>query len=651
MKLFSRIMILVAVAMATVFIGVEFCSAKMSSTASDFSLKDVKGRAYNLSVMKNKPLMIIYFFNVDKPPMVEELMILDGLTKKYKDADLNVWGITRSSKSKVIKFLDRTDIGLPILLDNSNVSNLYDARKILPNVYIIGPKLKILNHLTGTSKRAQAVLVKLAERILQQNKPEIAGDIGNEVLKNDPQNEEALKVKGDSNLGKGNLKEAEKIAKKLIAKKGSAEIAGKEILAKVYMRQKKTDEALKIIKEVMKRAPNRAWPHILKGDILYDQDKKKEAKAEYLVATKATEAEPYYIAYANNRLGRMELRDGKPKKARKYAEKGERLAPHVIEHTALRGQTYEKEGRLDEAWKAYREAQSIDRKDFFVEALAKRAQEMLNFQKNAELRNQRNQEIKVLADRFRKMKDEKKPEPEDTWTTSNLMTLFFSDFEEEGGMAAREGFSTVLIYSLAKQLNASGRVYVVDRDKMDQFLQELNLGSSALADPKTRRKLGRLWTAKIKGDGKISNSPGSTYLSLRLIDVETSRIRELIDGSIGPGTSMQKEIHRLNREILTSVIKNYPLQAYVVKATGAQVIINIGPDMGVVLGTKFDVVEDQPSIEYRGKILHPKPKKIAQIKVTGLEKDFCFGQIVYADPDVRVKKDDRLKETIKFDDK
>ena len=80
-------------------------------------------------------------------------------------------------------------------------------------------------------------------------------------------------------------------------------------------------------------------------------------------------------------------------------------------------------------------------------------------------------------------------------------------------------------------------------------------------------------------------------------------------------------------------------------------IINLGPDMGVVLGTKFNVVEGQPPIEYGGRILHRKPKNIAQIKVTELEKDFCYGQILYADPDIKVKKDDKLKETIKFDDK
>jgi tetratricopeptide (TPR) repeat protein len=647
MRFISRMMILVAVAMATVFISAKFCSAKMPSPATPFSLKDVKGRTYDLSAMKSKPLMIVYFFDVDKPPHVEELLVLDGLTKKYRDADLTVWGITRSDKSEVMNLLKKTNIGLPILFDNSNVSDRYDAIRIRPTTCIIGPNLNILNHLTGTSRRAQKVLVKLAERKLQQNKPEFAKNIGNEVLQENPKNNEAIAVIGKSFADMDNFKEAEKMAKKLIAKKGPSEIAGKEILAKVYIRQGKTDEALKIIKEVMKKAPNRAWPHILKGDILYSQGKKKETEAEYQAAIKATEAEPNNIAVANNHIGRMELHKGKTKDARKYANTAEKISPHVIENMTLRGQTYEKEGRLDEARKAYLEAQSIDRKDFFVEALAIKAQEMLDLQKDAERRNQ----IKELADRFRTMKDEKKPAPEDTWTTSKLMTLFFSDFKEENSMAAREGFSTVLIYHLAKQLNASGRVHVVDRNKMDLLLQELNLGSSALADPKTRRKLGRLWAAKIIGVGNISNYSGSTHLSLRLLEVETSRILEIIQESIGPRTSMQKEAHRLNRGILTSVIKNYPLQAYVVEATDAQVIINIGPDMGVVLGTNFDVVEDQPSIEYRGKILHREPKKIAQIKITGLEEDFCYGQVVYADPDIKVKKDDKLKETIKFDEK
>ena len=212
-------------------------------------------------------------------------------------------------------------------------------------------------------------------------------------------------------------------------------------------------------------------------------------------------------------------------------------------------------------------------------------------------------------------------------------------------MAVREGFSTVMIYKLIKDLNTSGRVQVVNRELLTNLLQELNLGSSDLADPQTRLKLGRLFAAKIIGTGKLIHSSGSTLLILRLTDVETSKVRGMFQGSIGTGTSMQKELYRLNREILTFIMTNYPLQGYVANIEGSMATINIDADEGVVLGTKFNVMEDQEPIIYKGKKLLRKPKPVAQIKVTSLEPGFCIGQIV--DQDRLLKIDDKLMETIK----
>jgi peroxiredoxin/Flp pilus assembly protein TadD len=647
MKLFTRMIILAVTTIAIVVIGTGFCFAKVTlgKPAPAFSLKDVRGITYNLSDMKDKSLVVLYFFDVDSRPSVEGLLSLNDLAKKYKDADLNVLAITRSSESEVQDFISQTHLSCPILLDKMKVSDLYDARIILPTVCILAPKLIILDHLKG---KGQHVLLKLAERKLQQNKPDIAGTIGNEVLKNEPKNSEALVVAGKSNLGKGSLKKAENMAKELIAKKGSTEIAGKEILAEVYIRQGKTNEALKIIEEVIKKDPNRSWPHIMKGNILYSQGKKKDAEIQYHAAIKATEAKPYYKADAHSRIGRINLQDGKTKKARKQFAMAEKISPHVIEHMTNKGVAYEKEGRLDEAWKTYQEAQAIDKNDVFSVVLAKRAKEILDFNKDAERMNQRSQLIKELAGRFREMKaaeKEGRPEAKDTWTTSKPMVMTFFDLKEIGGLAVREGFSTVMIYNLAKQLKDSGRVQVVDRDLIDQLLQELNLSLSDLADPRTRLKLGKLFAATIIGTGGLYHSPGSALLSLRLIDVETSKIRGIIEESIGSGTSMQKELHRLNREILTFIMTNYPLQGYVANVEGANVTINIGTDVGVVLGTKFNIIEDQEPLVYKGKKLFRKPKPVAQIKITSLEPGFCLGRIV--DQGRQVKIDDKLMETIK----
>ena len=79
-----------------------------------FSLKDVKGKIYDLSNMKNQPMVIIYFFDVDSRPSQEGLLNIDQLSKQYKDADLMVWGVTRSSTNKVKKFMTTIRPSFPV---------------------------------------------------------------------------------------------------------------------------------------------------------------------------------------------------------------------------------------------------------------------------------------------------------------------------------------------------------------------------------------------------------------------------------------------------------------------------------------------------------------------------------------------------------
>jgi peroxiredoxin len=115
----------------------------MGQGVPSFALQDLNGKKYELSAMKKAPMMVVYFFDAQSRPSQEGLLSLDQLAKKYKDAELTVWAITRSPKDRVADFVSKTKPGFPVLLDTSNVSDLYEARLILPTVCILGPDLKL----------------------------------------------------------------------------------------------------------------------------------------------------------------------------------------------------------------------------------------------------------------------------------------------------------------------------------------------------------------------------------------------------------------------------------------------------------------------------------------------------------------------------
>jgi peroxiredoxin len=94
-------------AMLAILFGPSLCLSQITTgqTAPGFSLKDVKGASYDLTQMKEHPMIILYFFDAESRPSQEGLMSLDQLAKRYADADLTVWGITTSSREPVRSFI------------------------------------------------------------------------------------------------------------------------------------------------------------------------------------------------------------------------------------------------------------------------------------------------------------------------------------------------------------------------------------------------------------------------------------------------------------------------------------------------------------------------------------------------------------------
>lgn len=610
--------------------------------APTFSLLDLKGRSHDLAQMKTSPMVILYFFDVDSRPSQEGLLSLNQLAKKYKEAQLIVWAITTSPPEKAMQFANKGELIFPVLLDKGKVSQLYQAQVVLPAVCVIGPGLKVLDYFQGGGKTTEIMLVRVAERKLQQKQTMVAKAISQEVVKKNPQNLKAKTVKAYAALKEEKLKEAEKDFKDLTQEGKEGEVLGKEGLAVVYAKKGQADQALKMAKEVEGQDPQRAFVHVVKGDLLYAQDKKKEAEAEYQLAIRKEKAEPYQAALLYNQMGRYYATLGKYDKAREFYDQAVTIDPYYIEGTTNKGLTYEKEGKWDKALEAYRQTLALDKKDTFAVVLAKKAQEMLEIQKDAEKKKRLDQLVKDLAARYRSQV-EAKPKVEDTWT-SQSMVLSFVDFQEKGGLAERDGFSSVLLSQLTEHLNNSGRVRVVERVLIERLLEELNLGSSDLANPETSLKLGRVLAAKLIGTGFLFYLPQGTLLNLRLIDTETSAIPQVLTRQLASQITLEKDLFQLNREILKTVILKYPLRGYLAKVSGEEVIINIGAKQGVVPGTKFDVLEEGESLTYRGKVLHAAPKVIGQIEIVRVEPDMAVGKIIKKEKPLQV--DAKVQEKI-----
>lgn len=644
MKIPGRYPVLVMILAAAVLFGTGQGYGKLApgQAAPTFSAKDLQDRPHDLSQLQNRPMVVLYFFDIDSKSSTEGLLSLRQMAKHYPGGEVTVWAVTLSPKDKVSAFVAGNPLGFPVLLDQSGISSRYDAQTILPTVCILGPGLKVLDHLHGGGKTSQMMLVKLAERELQRKQTQVAMVLSGEVVKKDPQNVEAKAVQGHAALKEGKVNEAGQVFQELAQKGGLAEVIGKEGLAAVHVKKGEPEKALKLAAEVEKKAPDRSYPHVIKGDVLYAQNKVAEAQSEYQKATTKKQAQPYLKPVGHNQLGRLYAKKGDNEAARKLYDEAVAIDPYYIEGTTNKGLTYQKEGKWDKALDTYRQALGVEKTDVYATALARQAEEMTNLQRDRQKAERIDRLVKELAERYRTQKKSASKD-QDEWT-SRPMILAFVDFQEKGVLTERDGIATVMTLQLTDYLNQSKRVQVVERALMDKLLEELNLGSSELADPQTALRLGRVLAAKLIGTGSLLNLPNGTSLTMRLIDTETTSIPMVLNRDLAPQLGSDNDLYQLNREILKTVIAKYPLRGFVVKLAGDRVLLNLGANQGVVAGTKFEVLDEGQTIEYKGRKLQGSTRPVGQLEVVDVQPDLSYARILSKER--TLKADDKVQEKL-----
>ena len=101
------------------------------------------------------------------------------------------------------------------------------------------------------------------------------------------------------------------------------------------------------------------------------------------------------------------------------------------------------------------------------------------------------------------------------------------------------GFGTdmgeLLASEVIETLKAADAFQVVERQRLVQTLEELNLGSSALADDATRLKIGHIVGARFMVFGSYFVIGESMRLDLRLVEVETGTIVKAAEKTTAAG--------------------------------------------------------------------------------------------------------------------
>lgn len=130
-------------------------------------------------------------------------------------------------------------------------------------------------------------------------------------------------------------------------------------------------------------------------------------------------------------------------------------------------------------------------------------------------------------------------------------------FDIEAYSMASAGSSTdmteILTLRLIQSLQENPSVTVVEREQITLALEELNLGSSALAEEETRLKIGQVIGASHMIFGGYQVFGGMMRLDLRMVEVETGKIVSVVDRS-GPGSNISEWLTTVD-EMGTALLK------------------------------------------------------------------------------------------------
>ncbi len=120
---------------------------KLGETAPDFSTKDIYGNPINLSDLKDKIVVLNFWFTSCKP-CINEIPELNKIKEKYKNKNVIFLAITFDNKEKITTFLSKNKFNYNIISD-INILKFYDINNY-PTSIIIDKKGRIIFKKIGT---------------------------------------------------------------------------------------------------------------------------------------------------------------------------------------------------------------------------------------------------------------------------------------------------------------------------------------------------------------------------------------------------------------------------------------------------------------------------------------------------------------------
>lgn len=199
------------------------------------------------------------------------------------------------------------------------------------------------------------------------------------------------------------------------------------------------------------------------------------------------------------------------------------------------------------------------------------------------------------------------------------------DFQLQGEEFDNKDMGNIVAEWFTTAMVREGRFDVIERRMLEKILGEQKLALSGVVDAESATQIGKLLGVKVIISGSVMKLKDVTEINARIIDVESASII----AAENVRSSVTGRLQDLVVEMSEKIIKNFPLEGYVVNRSGDSLTIDLGLRTGVKKGMRFIVYKEGQIIKHpkTGEVLDVERIETGKITIESVSQKICTAKV------------------------
>lgn len=209
------------------------------------------------------------------------------------------------------------------------------------------------------------------------------------------------------------------------------------------------------------------------------------------------------------------------------------------------------------------------------------------------------------------------------------------DFQMQGEEQENQDMGSIVAEWFITAMVKEGRFDVIERRLLQKILSEQQLVMTGVVDESSATQIGKLLGVKVIISGSVMKVRDMLEVNARIIDVENASI--IAAESVKSSTASR--LQDLIVEMSAKIIRNFPLEGYVVDRDGKKVTLDLGSRSGVKPGMEFVVYREGEVIKHpkTGEVLDVERIHTGRVRIQSVLGKISEGEVLDEEADDAIK--------------